>query len=105
MGRSVLLVFVACTLIFSQCSTGRIDGNITDQTGAAIVGAKVTVTDVQRGVGRTLMTDTAGAYSAPNLIPGTYTVVAKRLCYADFFAIRHFEKEVGCLESIKSNCP
>jgi antitoxin (DNA-binding transcriptional repressor) of toxin-antitoxin stability system len=32
------------------------------------------VTDVERGTARTLTTDTAGAYAAPNLIPGTYNV-------------------------------
>src|SRR5262249_34152113 len=36
--------------------------------------AKVTITDVQRGVARTLTTDIAGAYSAPNLTPGNYAV-------------------------------
>lgn len=63
--------------IFAQVNLGRIDGTITDQSGAAIVGATVTVTDVQRGVARTLTSDSVGAYSAPNLIPGTYSVHAE----------------------------
>ena len=41
---------------------------------AAIAGAKVTVTDVQRNVSRALTTDSSGAYAAPNLIPSTYNV-------------------------------
>ena len=69
--RASLLVSLACAPLFGQGNTGRIDGSITDQTGGAIVGAKVTVTDVQRGVARPLTTDAAGAYSAPNLIPGS----------------------------------
>jgi carboxypeptidase family protein/TonB-dependent receptor-like protein len=75
--RRVLLALLVCAPLFPQGSTGRVDGNITDQTGGAIVGAKVTVTDLQRGVARTLTTDTAGAYAAPNLTPGNYSVKAE----------------------------
>ena len=63
-----------CVLLYSQGSEGRISGTITDQSGAAVPAARVTLTDVQRNVSRTLTTDQAGAYAAPNLIPGTYTV-------------------------------
>ena len=59
---------------YPQAGVGNIQGTITDQTGGAIVGATVTVTDVERGTNRNLVTDDAGAFSAPNLIPGTYSV-------------------------------
>ena len=59
---------------FSQANSGRISGNITDQSGAVITGATVSVRDAERGTTRTLTTDDAGAYSAPNLTPGTYVV-------------------------------
>jgi hypothetical protein len=59
--------------LFAQVN-GRIMGTITDQTGAVIGGAKVTIIDSQRGVARNLTTDQAGEYNAPTLIPGTYTV-------------------------------
>jgi hypothetical protein len=72
-GLGLLLLLTSASL-FSQGSEGRISGTVTDQTGAAIPGAKVTVIDVQRNDARTLTTDSAGAYAAPNLIPGTYTV-------------------------------
>jgi len=51
-------------------------GTVFDQSGAVIVGATVTVTDVERGVTRTLTTDSAGAYNAPDLSPGSYMVRA-----------------------------
>lgn len=63
--------------LFSQGSAGRISGTITDSTGGTVAGATVTVTDTQRGVTRTLTTDEAGAYLAPSLTPGTYTVKAE----------------------------
>src|SRR5215471_14456915 len=69
----LLLVF-ACSTLRSQGSAGRIFGNITDQSGGSVAGAQVTVTDTQRGTSRTMNTDIAGAYSAPNLTPGVYSV-------------------------------
>jgi hypothetical protein len=60
--------------LFAQGNYGRILGTVTDQTGAVLPGAMVTVIDTQRGPARTLNTDSAGEYNAPNLIPGTYTV-------------------------------
>src|SRR5437868_6436840 len=63
--------------LFSQGNAGRILGSITDQTGGAMAGATVVVTDVQRGIARNLMTDDAGDYTAPNLLPGEYKVRAE----------------------------
>src|SRR5271154_873623 len=67
-------LLLACTPLFGQTVTGRILGNVTDRSGAAISGAQVTITDVQRGVTRTAQTDDAGLYVAPDLTPGTYKV-------------------------------
>src|SRR5665213_2198724 len=61
----------------AQLNSGSITGGITDATGAAIVGAKVTVIDAERGVSRPLVTDSAGQYTAPSLTPGQYTVRAE----------------------------
>ncbi len=72
-----LLVFLTCLPVFSQLSSGRIWGSITDQSGSVISGATVTITDTQRGFSRTLTTDDAGEYNAPNLTPGKYTVRAE----------------------------
>ena len=69
-----------CYLLFQcspQANQGTIQGGVFDQTGGAIAGATVTVIDVARGVSRPLTTDGAGAYVAPNLIPGTFTVRAE----------------------------
>ncbi|MGP0075953.1 MAG: carboxypeptidase regulatory-like domain-containing protein [Bryobacteraceae bacterium] len=70
-------LLLACVPAFSQLNLGRIYGVVTDQSGAVVAGVMVTVTDVARGVPRTLITDTAGEYSAPSLVPGTYTIRAE----------------------------
>src|ERR1700722_9598823 len=72
----VLGILFAGVSSFSQLSTGRILGTVTDQTGGSIAEATVTVTDTQRGTKRDLVTDQSGEYVAPNLIPGTYSVSA-----------------------------
>jgi len=68
------LFLLLCLPAFPQAELGRITGTVSDQTGAVIGGATVTVVDTQRGESRTLTTDAAGAYFAPTLLPGTYTV-------------------------------
>ena len=60
--------------LFSQGSAGRILGTVTDQTGGAVAGATVTVTDAERGTSRNLTTDESGEYNAPSLTPSTYKV-------------------------------
>jgi hypothetical protein len=71
---SGLLLLLASAPLLPQGSEGRISGTVSDPSGAAVPGAKVTVTDEQRNVSRTLTTDSSGAYAAPNLIPSTYDV-------------------------------
>jgi Carboxypeptidase regulatory-like domain len=78
----LLGVLLLCPPMFSQGSFGRILGTVVDTTGGVIVGATVTVADTARGVSRTLTTDDAGAYNAPNLTPGTYTVRAEAKGFA-----------------------
>src|ERR1019366_6575359 len=77
----VLCVTLGLLLIsvpaLAQLNSGSIAGGITDPTGAAIIGAKVTVIDAERGVSRPLVSDSAGQYTAPSLTPGQYTVRAE----------------------------
>ena len=70
----LFVVLLLCLPAFSQGSFGRVLGTVTDQSGGVVSGATVTVIDTERGVTRTLTTDDAGAYNAPNLTAGNYTV-------------------------------
>jgi hypothetical protein len=67
-------LFLLAAALLAQGNFGRILGTVTDQTGAVLQGAVVSVIDTQRGLARTVVTDSAGAYDAPNLTPSTYTV-------------------------------
>lgn len=80
----LLAPLLLCPPSWSQGNLGRILGVVTDQSGAAVAGATVTVRDVQRGVTRTLTTDSGGEYSAPDLIPGQYEVSVEAMGFAKF---------------------
>ena len=81
LGREILTAVITAVLIcaplYPQGNAGRILGVVTDQQGAAVPGVTVTITDTQRGVSRSLKTDDAGEFNAPNLLPGTYSVRAE----------------------------
>jgi hypothetical protein len=70
-------ICLLCLPLLAQTNAGRILGIVTDQTGAAITGAEVTITDLERGTTRALFTDTNGNYVAPDLIPAVYKVRAE----------------------------
>src|SRR5687767_15606024 len=55
-------------------STARIEGIVTDNTGAALPGATVTATNVETNVSRVTVSDRDGAYSITALPVGDYRV-------------------------------
>ncbi len=71
---TVFLVLLLSLPALSQSTSGRILGTVTDQSGAALSGATVVVTDLQRGSSRTVTTDQSGSFVAPDLEPGSYKV-------------------------------
>jgi Carboxypeptidase regulatory-like domain/TonB dependent receptor-like, beta-barrel len=80
----IALSCFVCAPLFSQGSTGRIIGTVTDQSGGAVAGATVTITDTARGTSRILTTDDSGEYNAPSLIASTYEVRAEAKGFKTF---------------------
>lgn len=69
------IVNIAGSNAFAQTNTtGDIAGVITDSTGAAVVGARVTVTGVATGASRVTSTSPGGDFRVSQLPPGRYTV-------------------------------
>jgi hypothetical protein len=69
-----LLALVLSSGLHAQTNTGRILGSVKDQSGGAVGAAAVTVTEADRGVSRTTVTDASGEFVVPNLPPGSYKV-------------------------------
>jgi hypothetical protein len=66
----------------AQVAGATLSGTVTDPSGAAIVGARVSVTNRATGVNRAVPTDSAGFYSVPNLQPGNYDVTVSSTGFA-----------------------
>jgi hypothetical protein len=62
----------------AQKDTGAIVGTVRDESGAAISGANVTVTDADRGTAFDTTTNTDGEYVASPLKPGRYNVTVQK---------------------------
>ncbi len=69
----VLLLCVSSTL-FGQTFRGGIQGTVTDASGAAVIGAEVTVKSADTGLTRTVATNSEGDYIVNELPLGTYSV-------------------------------
>ena len=74
---AALLLFLVCaSLATAQLDTGTISGAVTDQSGAAVPGANVTIRNVETGVSRAAQTGATGRYEAIALPVGNYEVSA-----------------------------
>jgi Carboxypeptidase regulatory-like domain len=69
----VVLSFASGTA-WAQKVTAAITGKVTDTSGAAIAGAKVTATDLERGTALQTVTNSDGDYNLPQVPVGIYTV-------------------------------
>jgi hypothetical protein len=70
----VLLFGAVPTTLWAQEITATILGTVTDVTGAAVPGAKVTITNEGTGTVRTTTTDSTGNYTVKLLPVGVYSV-------------------------------
>ena len=62
---------------FGQAIDGNIVGTVSDSSGAAVVGADVTATNVATNVSATTKTGSLGEYRLDHLLAGTYRITAK----------------------------
>jgi hypothetical protein len=67
---------VSSATAIGQLTTGTITGNVTDQSGAAVPGATVTLKHTETGLSRTAITGETGKYEAFSLPTGTYEISA-----------------------------
>src|SRR5687767_11288634 len=70
-----LIILLAAVFISAQQNRGTLRGVITDEMGAVIVGANVTLTDAS-GTEKKTTTNGEGIYNFAGLAPGKYSLVA-----------------------------
>jgi hypothetical protein len=69
---AIMMIGYSARMASAQVLYGSIVGTLTDETGAAVPKAVVTVTNTSTGLSRQTTSDDVGYYSIPNLLEGTY---------------------------------
>jgi hypothetical protein len=72
-----LVLFLCCGALSAQNSRGTILGHVVDPTGGAVVGAKITLRNVNTGVAYEFSTNSAGDYVFVNVVPGNYELTVE----------------------------
>ncbi len=78
---SLTSLFVLVAILVLASATGwaqdsKVSGRVTDSTGGVIPGVEVTVTNMDTGVSRQVVTDDSGHYVVPQLFSGNYRISA-----------------------------
>src|ERR1700730_12276620 len=71
----ILALVISATPINAQLAGANLSGVVSDESGAPIVGAKVSIKNLATGDAREVETNTDGLFFAPNLAPATYDVI------------------------------
>ncbi len=85
--RSIVLLIACCTLFALPAiaqTTGSIAGTISDEKGAVIPGATVTVRNIATNETRTARTDDEGRYRVANMPVGEYEVTVEGSGFAKY---------------------
>src|SRR5580658_7504232 len=92
---ALLSLVVGSQPAWSQATvgTGSIQGTVTDPQGAAVAGAKVTVTNKGTGNSKELATTDAGTYASGALTAGTYEVRIEATNFRTF--VTTYEVRIG----------
>jgi len=79
----LLLSFVVIApILYAQLGTATLSGTVVDPSGAVIPGAKVTLQSLTENARRDTVTDSAGFYRIPAILPGTYRLTVSASGFA-----------------------
>jgi Carboxypeptidase regulatory-like domain/TonB dependent receptor len=91
---SAVMIVLTAGLAIGQAVSGDLVGTITDQSGAAVPGVIVTVTDTATGITATTKSDTNGEYRFGNLLIGVYDISASSMGFASA-VIHNFDVQLN----------
>ncbi|HJY27853.1 MAG TPA: carboxypeptidase-like regulatory domain-containing protein, partial [Pyrinomonadaceae bacterium] len=85
---AILAVALACGIsVPAQVTTGTIRGVVTDQAGAVVPGATITITDPKTKLSQTAQSGSGGEYQFNNLLVGTYVMTVQPPADSNFSAL------------------
>jgi hypothetical protein len=79
-----VVLSVATVELIAQSTQGGVRGTVTDQTGAAVATAKVSLINDGTNETRSLVTNSEGAYDFTLVVPATYTISAEAPSFKKF---------------------
>src|SRR5574340_36895 len=74
---ALLLLVASASPALAQRTTATVRGTVTDATQAVLPGVTVTAVNQENGLTRTVVTNSSGVYSLPDLPVGRYNVSAE----------------------------
>src|SRR5438132_6518582 len=77
MAAAIVLSLVLTAETFAQSSNATVSGTVSDSTGAVLPGVTVTATNNGTGIITTIVSNEAGVYNFPSLLPGLYKINAE----------------------------
>jgi len=77
-----LCAFALPVALFAQAYFGTVSGDLTDSSGAVVVGASVMLSDEEKGFNYITTSDSSGRYLFRSVAPGLYSVTAEAKGFA-----------------------
>src|SRR5580658_3371318 len=78
LGLSVLALVLFVSSAFGQAVSSTVLGTVTDSSGAVVVNAKVTLTEVNTQISHKAQTNESGNYNFADVPPGNYSVTVEQ---------------------------
>src|SRR5579872_1257088 len=72
------ILFISSGTVFGQALSGTLVGTVSDDSGAAIAGAVVTLRNNATAFSRTVSTNSSGQFVAPSIPTGIYSASAEK---------------------------
>ncbi len=84
LASAFIFIGLRSTAHAQSTSVAQISGTVTDSTGAAIVNAQVSMTEVDKHQVHSTTSDVTGSYTLPNLPVGPYSLEVKTAGFKDY---------------------
>ena len=86
---SSFMMLAMTVFVFAQGTTSRVTGTVTDNTGASVSGATVTLTSEGTNTSITTETSDSGSYNFDLIQPGNYTITVEKTGFKKFIATKN----------------
>src|SRR5216117_3900202 len=96
---TIVLLAVSCMQAFGQISNATVSGTIEDSSRAVLPGVTITATNTATGVTTSVVSNEAGTYNLPSLLPGPYKVSAE----LPGFQMKTYEVTLGNAQTVRLN--